>query len=316
MPNITAVFPAIARPLIEPHLPADIDAHWFSTPEEAYALAPSAEIGWLDMQPPEFTGRAIKLGERLKWVSTIYAGLDAFPLDAMQARGTALTNGVGINTIAVAEYAAMGVLNAAKGFADVIRAQDRREWLTVSPGTIELYESRALIIGYGAIGSAIGDRLKGFGVEVTGVKRSPSDDPAIITPDRWRAVIGHYDWVILAAPSTGETKALIGEAEFSAMKPSAWLINIARGDVVDQDALITALDRRSIAGAFLDVTTPEPLPPESPLWSMPNVILTSHLSGRAQSKMFQRSTTLFLRNLERYRTGQPLENQVDLVLGY
>ncbi|MGH6782653.1 MAG: D-2-hydroxyacid dehydrogenase, partial [Sphingomonadaceae bacterium] len=187
---------------------------------------------------------------------------------------------------------------------------------THSPRTTELYESRALIIGYGAIGSAIGERLKGFGVQVTGVKRTPSDDPTIVTPDRWRGLIGDYDWVILAAPSTGETKALIGESELAAMKSSAWLINIARGDVVDQDALISALQRCQLAGAFLDVTTPEPLPTESPLWSMPNAILTSHLSGRAQTKMFQRSAQLFLRNLERYRADEPLENQVDLLLGY
>lgn len=316
MPKINAVFPAMARPLIEPHLPDDIDAHWFSTAEEAFALAPHAEIGWLDMQQPHNVGKAITAGERLKWVSTIYAGLDAFPLDLLRERGTVLTNGVGINTIAVAEYAVMGVLVAAKGFADVIRAQDRREWLFASPGTTELCESKALVIGYGAIGSAIGERLKGFGVQVTGVKRSPSADPTIITPDAWRPLLGEFDWIILAAPSTDETQALIGAAELAAMKFSAWLVNIARGDLVDQDALIAALERKRIAGAFLDVTTPEPLPSESPLWSMPSVILTAHLSGRAQTRMFERSTELFLRNLERYRTGQPLENQVDLVLGY
>lgn len=309
-----AVLPALARPLIEPQLPAGLDVAWFTNHEEATAMVADADIAWVDMQRPAWTAEAVAAGSTLKWVSTIYAGLDAFPLALLKERGTVLTNGVGINAIAVAEYAVMGVLAAAKRFDEVVRIADRHEWTITAPGQIELLDTTALIIGYGAIGKLIGDRLAAFGVAVTGVTRSGRD--GTLTPDQWPARIGDFDWVILAAPSTDQTKALLGADEFTTMKNSAWLINIARGDMVDQDALIEALTKRRIAGAFLDVVTPEPLPPEHPLWSAPNAIHTMHLSGRSQTKMFQRATALFLRNLKAFMAGEPLENQVDLDAGY
>ncbi|MBX9859845.1 MAG: D-2-hydroxyacid dehydrogenase [Sphingomonas sp.] len=309
-----AVLPALARPLIEPQLPAGVEVAWFADHEEARAQVVDADIAWVDMQRPAWTADAVAAGEKLKWVSTIYAGLDAFPLDLLKARGTILTNGVGINAIAVAEYAVMGVLVAAKRFDEVVRIADRHEWTISAPGQVELFETRALIIGMGAIGKLIADRLRAFGVDVTGVTRSGRD--GTLTPDQWPARIDEFDWVILAAPSTSETKALIGADELTAMKPSAWLINIARGDMVDQDALIEALTKRRIAGAFLDVVSPEPLPPEHPLWSAPNCIHTMHLSGRSQTKMFQRATALFLQNLAAFMAGAPMTNVVDLDAGY
>jgi phosphoglycerate dehydrogenase-like enzyme len=138
----------------------------------------------------------------------------------------------------------------------------------------------------------------------------------MLTPDQWRAQLGDFDWIILAVPSTPETDNMIGAAELAAMKPSATLINIARGSVVDQDALVTALQAKHIANAFLDVTTPEPLPADHILWSLDNAHVTMHLSGRAQDKMFVRSATRFFENLERYRKGEALEPMVDLDLGY
>ncbi len=309
-----AVLPALARPLIEPHLPAGLDVAWFANHEEATAMVADADIAWVDMQRPAWTAEAVAAGSTLKWVSTIYAGLDAFPLALLKERGTVLTNGVGINAIAVAEYAVMGVLAAAKRFDEVVRIADRHEWTITAPGQIELLDTTALIIGYGAIGKLIGDRLAAFGVGITGVTRSGRN--GTLTPNQWADKIGDFDWVILAAPSTDQTKTLIGAPELTAMKPSAWLINIARGDMVDQDALIDALTKRRIAGAFLDVVTPEPLPPEHPLWSAPNTIHTMHLSGRSQTKMFQRATALFLQNLRAFMAGEAMTNVVDLDAGY
>lgn len=310
------VLPALARPLLEPHLPADAEVRWFASAEDAYAMAPGAEAGWLDMQVPAHTGRALSLGQELKLVTTIYAGTDAFPLKEMRARGTRLCNGVGINATAVAEYAVMGMLNLAKDFPGIVRAHDRREWLRDAPGKVELEGSKALIVGYGAIGRRIGRMLEGFGVEVTAVRRSPSGAPNMLGPDEWKPRLAQFDWLVIAAPATAETAHLIGAAEFAAMKPSAYLVNIARGTLVDQNALIAALEQKQIAGAFLDVTDPEPLPPEHPLWAAPNTIITMHLSGRAQTHMFQRAASLFLDNLARYRAGEPLINEVDLDLGY
>ena len=118
--------------------------------------------------------------------------------------------------------------------------------------------------------------------------------------------------MILAAPSTDATKTMIGADELAAMKPSAWLINIARGDMIDEEALLAALNGRKIAGAFLDPTHPEPLPADHPLWSAPNCMITMHLSGRSQTKMFPRAAALFLRNLAAFVNGRPMENVVDL----
>ena len=208
----------------------------------------------------------------------------------------------------------MGVSVAAKRFDSVLRAQDRREWLKDAPGKIELAGTSALIIGYGTIGRMIGDRLTAFGVDVIGVTRSGRD--GTITPDAWRDRLDSFDWVILAAPSTAGTHAMIGHDELTRMKRSAWLINIARGDMIDDDALLAALDSGTIAGAFLDPTNPEPLPPEHPLWSAPNAIITMHLSGRSQTTMFARGAALFRKNLVAFLAGEPMTNVADLTAGY
>ena len=309
-----ALFPATARPLLEPHLPDGLDVSWFADHEEANALVADAEIAWVDQMRPEWTAETIGRGTKLKWLSTIYAGVDSFPIADLKARGTILTNGAGINAIAVAEYTVMGMLAAAKRFDEVVRIADRKEWPSDAPGKVELFDTTALIVGMGTIGQMIADRLAAFGVSVTGVTRSGRN--GTLTPDAWQARVGEFDWVILAAPSTDETKALIGADELATMKPTAWLINIARGDMVDQDALIAALERRSIAGAFLDTVHPEPLPEDHPLWSAPNAIHSMHLSGRSQTKMFMRAGALFLENLRAFLSGAEMKNVVDLDAGY
>ena len=128
------------------------------------------------------------------------------PLDLLAGRGTVVTNGAGINAITIAEYVVMGMLTVAKGYREVVRAQERREWLTDSPGKVELFGSKALLLGYGAIGKLIEERLKGFAVDVTVVRRSPGENT--LTPDRWRARLGDFDWVILAVPATPETDGM------------------------------------------------------------------------------------------------------------
>ena len=183
-----------------------------------------------------------------------------------------------------------------------------------SPGKVELFGSKALLLGYGAIGKLIEERLKPFGVDVTVVRRSAGENT--IGPNQWRERLGEFDWVILAVPATPETDGMIGADELSAMKTTATLINIARGSVVQQEALVSALRDKQVGAAFLDVTTPEPLPADHPLWTLDNAHVTMHLSGRAQDKMFIRSATRFLENLDRYRKGEPLSPLVNLDLGY
>ena len=309
-----AVLPALARPLLETRLPADLDVAWFASREDAMEMIVDADIAWVDMQKTGTIGEAVRRAKHLKWLFTILAGIDFLDLPILRRQGTIVTNGTGINALAVAEYAVMGVLAAAKRFDEVVRIADRHEWTQAAPGQVELFETKALIVGYGTIGALIGERLQAFGVEVTGVTRSGRD--GTLRPDAWQSRLGDFDWVILAAPSTDATKAMIGAEQLAAMKSSAWLINVARGDMVDQDALIEALTKRRIAGAFLDTVHPEPLPPEHPLWSAPNTIHTMHLSGRSQTKMFLRGATLFLDNLEAFLAGREMRNVVDLDAGY
>jgi phosphoglycerate dehydrogenase-like enzyme len=309
-----AVMSGLIRPLLEPQLPADLDVRWFMSTEQAMELAPLADIGWFDLNDKDEMFKIISAATNLKWLNSIYAGVDGMPLDQLKQQGTVVTNGSGINAITIAEYVVMAMLTVAKGYRDVVRAQDRNEWLLDSPGKVELFGSKALLLGFGAIGRLVEERLKPFGVDVTVVRRHPG--PGTLAPDQWRAKLSDFDWVILAVPATPETDGMIGAAELAAMKPSATLINIARGSVVDQDALVTALNNREIASAFLDVTTPEPLPEDHPLWRADNAHISMHLSGRAQDKMFARSAQRFLENLARYRAGEALEPQVNLDLGY
>ena len=309
-----AVMSGMIRPLLEAQLPTDLDVRWFMSTEQALELAPLAEIGWFDLNDKAEMFKIISAATNLKWLNSIYAGVDGMPLSQLKAQGTLVTNGAGINAITIAEYVVMGMLTVAKGYRDVVRAQDRREWLQDSPGKVELFGSKALLLGYGAIGKLVEERLIPFGVDVTIVRRSAG--PNTLRPDQWRERLGDFDWVILAVPATPETDGMIGELELAAMKSTATLINIARGSVVDQDSLVTALGNKQIGAAFLDVTTPEPLPADHPLWSLDNAHITMHLSGRAQDKMFVRSAERFLENLKRYRAGQSLSPLVNLDLGY
>ena len=309
-----AVLSALIPPLVEPRLPDWVEPLWFASIDELYELAPEAEIGWFDLNDKEPMIEGVKRAGKLKWLNSIYAGLDFLPHDLLRERGVTVTHGAGINAITIAEYVLMGALDIAKGYREVVRAQDRKEWLLDSPGKRELAGSKALLLGYGAIGKLVEQRLAAFEVEVTVVRRSGGENA--LGPDQWRARLGTFDWVILAVPATPETEGMIGADELAAMKEDAVLVNIARGSVVDQDALVAALGDKTIGAAFLDVTTPEPLPADHPLWELDNAHITMHLSGRAQSQMFQRSADRFIENLDRYERGEPLQPQFDLTLGY
>ncbi len=310
----TLAISGLIRPLLEPRLPSDLDVRWFMTADEAKDAVKGAEIGWFDMNDQQAMAETLRAATDLKWLNSIYAGLDFLPMDVLIERDITVTNGAGINAITIAEYVVMGMLTIAKGYRDVVRAQERREWLTDSPGKRELAGSKALLLGYGAIGRLIEPRLAAFDVDVTVVRRQPGDKA--LGPDEWRGKLGEFDWVILAVPATPETEGMIGAEELAAMKSDAVLVNIARGSVVDQPALVEALENKAIGAAFLDVTSPEPLPEDHPLWALDNAHITMHLSGRAQDKMFMRSAERFLENLRKYRAGEPIAPVFDPHLGY
>ncbi len=310
----TLAISGMIRPMLESRLPQGLDVRWFMSHEQALEAVAEAEIGWFDMNDQAAMAEVLRAAKKLKWLNSIYAGLDFLPMDVLIERGITVTNGAGINAITIAEYVVMGMLNIAKGYREVVRAADRHEWLLDSPGKRELAGSKALLLGYGAIGKLIQPRLEAFDVEVSVVRRSAGDNT--LGPDEWRSRLGEFDWIILAVPATPETDGMIGAGELAAMKPDAVIVNIARGSVIDQPALVDALERKAIGAAFLDVTTPEPLPADHPLWVLPNAHITMHLSGRAQDKMFIRSGDRFLDNLGKYLRGDPVGPVFDPRLGY
>ena len=310
-----AAMASLVRPLVEPHC-GDLDVTWFTSTEEAMAIAPHAEIGWFDMYDKDKMAAIIASATNLKWLNSIYAGVEHFPLAQLKAQGTKLTNGAGVNSAPIAEFAIMMMLDAAKR-SDIIHDNQRQHsWLELPPGTVEIDGSKVLIIGYGGIGQQIAKKLSGFDVEITAVRRTPTGEANVIGLDDWRDRLGEFDWVFVSAPATSDTKHMFGADEFAAMKSTAWLVNVARGSLVDQHALLKALKDKAIGGAALEVTDPEPLPADHPLWDAPNCFITMHLSGQAQTLMFQRAAARFVENLKRYRNGEDMIAVADFDRGY
>jgi phosphoglycerate dehydrogenase-like enzyme len=184
----------------------------------------------------------------------------------------------------------------------------------------EFRGSRVAVFGLGPIGATVAQASAALGATVRGMRRHPPETPpppfeAVVGPQGLDALLSWGDFVVLALPWTDETQALIGSPEIGLLRPQAYIVNVARGAILDEAALIDALARGAIAGAALDVFSEEPLPPSSPLWKLPNVILTPHVAG-ATPRYFERALDLFMENLERYLTRRPLLNLVDKKLGY
>jgi len=297
-------------------LAPDIQVNWYSSASDFIASSADAEAIWLSRDVDEASiEAALRRFERLRWVTTEATGVEWIPFEILNQRRIRLTNGAGLRAIPISEYVLMAVLAAAKNLPALVHAQDRAEWLPAPPARVELQGSRMLVIGYGLIGRAIAARARAFGVEVTGVRRRQGDEADLLGPDQWQPRLGEFQWIVLAVPLTSRTGHLIGTRELAAMRGDAWIFNIARGGLIDQTALESALESGQIAGAYLDVTDPEPLPAASRLWSMPNVLISPH-SSWASTHADERTVSLFLENLDRYRSGTALRNQVDLDAGY
>ena len=307
------VLPERLKPIIS-RLPSDPEIAWYTDLDSCVAAMPGAEIFWVHFGLTDID-RAFKAGKDLKWVTSAATGVDGWPLDILRERNIVLTNGAGVGAIPISEYVVMGLLAGLKGLPAMVRAQDRREWLKSPPSMAEMHSKRALIYGFGGIGRAIGERLRPFGVEVTGVRRNPSGEPGVIAAEDWEARLPETDLLILSVPLTGATSALVGEAQLASLPKGAWIANIARGGLIDEAALIAALKSGHLGGAYLDVTDPEPLPPESELWSLPNLILTPHASW-ATEHLLERAAEIFVDNFDRYLRGAKLRNVVDMEAGY
>jgi phosphoglycerate dehydrogenase-like enzyme len=312
---LKVALPELLRPHVVAGLPDGVAVRWFADGAAAAGAVGDSEVLYVHFWPRPQLEAAITAGHSLRWIQASAAGVDLLPLDLIRERGIMLTGGAGLYIVPMGEFVVMCMLAAAKDLPALVRAHDRREWLQ-APSRRELHDSRALVLGYGAIGRAVAKLLAPFGVEVTGVRRHPDGEPGVLGPEDWRQRLPEFDWVIVAAAATDETRHIIGAAELDAMKSSAWLLNVARGSLVDEAALVQALRAEQIAGAYLDVTATEPLPPESPLWRAPNTIVTSHSSGPASTRIAERAGARLLENLGRYRRGEELVGLVDFDRGY
>ena len=252
----------------------------------------------------------------LAFIQVSSAGVDRLLQPELLAHPVQLINARGIHGTTIAEHVFLLMLALARQLPAMLQAQARREWINVDP--LVLANKTLGIIGYGSIGQAIGQRAKAFDMHVIAARRNPVPDKwadEVWGNDKLHKLLPLCDYIVLATPLTPATKHLIGKLELALCKPSAVLINIARGPVIDEQALIDALQNGIISAAGLDVFDKEPLAIDSPLWDMPRVIITPHMAGHMPD-YDDNVIAIFLENLRRYQTKQPLINVVDKKAGY
>ena len=249
----------------------------------------------------------------LRWFQSPAAGYDAPVFAGLAARGVRITN-AHVNSLPIAEFVLRAVLDEFQGAARWRELAGERDWRIHD--WRELAGTTWLVVGLGGIGTAVAVRARAFGAQVIGSRLHPSpDDPTdlTVTPDRIDEVLGQADVVVLAAPATPATTDLVGEAFLRSVKPGCLLVNVARGTLVDDDALLAALDDGRVGTAVLDVFRTEPLPADHPYWTHPSVRVTPHNAAGGSGRL-RRQAELFAANLDRYTAGQPLVNDITGIL--
>jgi glyoxylate/hydroxypyruvate reductase A len=280
-----------------------------STPREAAASIAEAEILYAWKFPAHLLAKA----SRLRWIQAMGAGVESFLVPELPA-GVVVTRATGMFGAWMAEYTLGWCAWVTQGMEALREAQRQRLWRPLDPEP--LHGKTLAIIGLGDIGSAIARAAVALGMSVIGVSRRGKKERGVASVYRPAALsraLGQADFVVTVLPLTAETRGLIGEAELRAMKSSAWLVNIGRGPVIHETALVRALTERRIAGAILDVFETEPLPADDPLWTLPNVVITPHISGPSVPGEI---APVFNDNLKRYLASRRLRFVVDRSRGY
>jgi len=262
--------------------------------------------------------------KKLKWIHSTAAGVGQLMHPELRQSDVLLTNASGIHAVPMSEHILGMIIALARRFPDAMRYQAQSHWAQQEiwdgkPRPLELSGRVLLIVGFGSTGRELARRIQPLGMKIWGVTRSGGGDAQlaerILPVTELANALPQADFVVLAAPETPETRQMIGAKEFARMKSTAYLINVARGTLVDEVALAAALRARTIAGAAIDVAEEEPLPASSPLWKLDNILITPHVSA-ATERMWERQMQLLMENLERWFTGRDLMNRVDLNRGY
>ena len=266
----------------------------------------------------------LKIAAKLKWIHSTAAGVLQLMYPELRESSVLVTNPSGIFSVPMAEHT-MGMLVAlARNFPDCVRHQDSAHWgqqeIWDKPQHLtELNGQMLLIVGFGSIGHELARRAKAFEMRVWGVSRSGKGDGSlaerVVPVSQLHEVLPRADYVVIAAPETPETRRLIGAAELARMKPGARLINVSRGTLIDEAALIRALNEGQLGGAALDVAETEPLPKKSPLWKAQNLFITPHTSA-ISDRLWDRQARMLMDLLERWFDGREMFNRVDFVKGY
>lgn len=285
---------------------------------DALRKAPDAEVAvcWGTQWP----GALVREDANLRWIQAVSAGVEALvpPLRDLERQGRPiiLTNARGAHGAPIAEHVLGMVLAFSRGLLACQRAQSRSEWVQFQP--VELSGQTAGIVGFGSIGQAIAAKLQPLGVRLLATRARPEPNPLVeqvMPPEGLDTILAESDIVILAAPAIRETEALIAAPQLARMKRGALLVNIARGSLIDEPALVAALRDGTIGGAALDVFAKEPLPEDSPLWQVPNLLISPHISALSPRTM-ERTFGIVAENLRRFAAGQPVMNVVDKERGY
>lgn len=254
---------------------------------------------------------------KLKWIQTLSAGVDALPLKDLAQKKIMLTNVKGAHKIQMAEYVCWSILMLLRQGMTFVRQQDNRVF-SAKPKIDEMYGKTVCLVGAGTIGREIAKRCAAFGMTVYGVSRKGEQDPAfskVVKVENMPEVLKISDIVVVVLPLTADTKNFIDQSFINNMKDGAYLVNAARGPVADEDALLNALQEKKIAAAALDVFVREPLPEDSPFWSLDNVLITPHIGGRT-IQASDRMWDVFTANLRKYPEQDVMNNIIDLTVGY
>lgn len=255
---------------------------------------------------------------QLRWVYTPSAGIEYMDLGVLRERGITLTNAAGVHAVPIAEFVMLYLLSHIKK-SSVLRHFPRDQWWETEQTKLDELDGKTMaILGLGGIGQETAKRAKAFGMRVIGSRRTVQPTPFVdhvVGDADWQSLLPDADVLVIATPSTERTRGMVDAAAFALLKPGAFLVNVGRGNVVDTDALIAALNSGHLAGAGIDVAPEEPLPVDHPLWDAANIWITPHVTSSSPKSRI-RTMGLFLDNLERFRAGLPLRHVVDFDEGY
>ncbi len=296
-----------------PEITFDLIEH----PEDADGF-PDADaiIGW------RLSSAQLERSPRLRWLQTTSAGVERVLTPEMIERGVVITNASGVHAVSISEHLMAMMLAFARCLPCLMRNQDHHVWRDekVRERVFELHGQTLLVVGMGDIGIALAERAMGFGMRLLGVRQridlpEPPPFSRISSVADLDTVLPEADHVAICLPLTERTRGLFDTEKIERMKSGAYLYNIGRGQIIDQGALIEALRGGHLGGAGLDVTDPEPLPIDSPLWDLPNVMITAHTSG-SSPVYWERASAIIAENIRRWQSGEPLINEVDAARGY